>query len=311
MQDVVIVGAGVIGLSCAMRLQQAGLRVAVVAADEPELTTSWVAAAVWYPTHTDADPRVLRWARATYTAFTEQAAQGVPGITARPTRMLLRGSTATPWWASAVPDFALAPDVPAGYTGVWAFTVPAVEMSVYLPWQIQQVTAAGGTFVRRRVERWADVADLAPVTINATGLAARDLAGDPGVHPARGRIVVVSNPGLHTSIRDEDNPAGMTYIHPRPHDVVLGGTFEPHEWDLTPDEDESRAILARCTALVPELAQARVIAQVAGLRPVRADGVRLEPDPAQERLIHVYGHGGAGMTLSWGCADDVTALVSG
>jgi D-amino-acid oxidase len=131
------------------------------------------------------------------------------------------------------------------------------------------------------------------------------------VFPARGRIVVVSNPGLSTSVRDEDNPAGMTYVHPRERDIVLGGTFEPHAWDLTTDEDESRAIVERCTALVPELASARVIAPVAGLRPVREGGVRLERDPADpDRLVHVYGHGGAGMTLSWGCADEVAALCA-
>ena len=310
MYDVTVVGAGVIGLSCAIRLQEAGLRVAVVTADGPDRTTSWVAAAVWYPTHTAADPRVLRWARATYDTFTEQAGRGVPGVSLRPTRMRLRGSTATPWWAVATADFTLTPDVPPGCTGVWSFTVPAAEMPIYLNWQIQRVAAAGGTLIRRRLERLDDVADLAPVTVNATGLAARHLADDPGVHPARGRIVLVRNPGLTTSIRDEDHPDGMTYIHPRRQDVVLGGTFEPHQSDLAPDPDAERAILDRCTALEPALADAEVLGAAAGLRPVRDGGVRLEADPHNPSLIHAYGHGGAGMTLSWGCADEVTALVT-
>ena len=43
-----------------------------------------------------------------------------------------------------------------------------------------------------------------------------------------------------------------------------------------------------------------------GLRPVRPS-VRLE---AEGRVIHCYGHGGAGVTLSWGCADEVTQLVA-
>src|SRR4051794_34668946 len=109
MFDVVVAGAGVIGLSCAIRLQQAGARVAVVTADGPELTTSWIAAAVWYPTRTDGDPRVLGWAHRTFDELTEQAARGVPGVRMLPTRMLLRGSTATPWWAPAVRDFGLLP----------------------------------------------------------------------------------------------------------------------------------------------------------------------------------------------------------
>src|SRR5581483_3236749 len=49
MVDVVVVGAGIAGLTSAVRLQQAGASVAVVTADEPEHTVSAVAAAVWYP----------------------------------------------------------------------------------------------------------------------------------------------------------------------------------------------------------------------------------------------------------------------
>jgi len=314
MFDVVVVGAGVIGLSCAMRLQQSGARVAVVSPDGLEQTTSWVAAAVWYPTHTDADPQVLGWAGRTFDEFARQAAQGVPGVTMRATRMLLRRSTAPPWWTSVVPDFRCVPaaEIAAPYTGEWRFTVPAVAMGPYLTWQLQQITDAGGVLLTRRLDRLADVADLAPVTVNATGLAARRLAADDAVHPIRGRLMIMTNPGLSVSVRDEDNPAGLSYVHPRERDVVLGGTFEPGESDLTPDPDEGRAILARCTALVPELAAAQVITQLAGLRPGREGGVRLGLDPATGtgRLIHNYGHGGAGMTLSWGCADDVAALAA-
>jgi D-amino-acid oxidase len=208
MFDVVVVGAGVSGLSCAIRLQQAGARVAVVTADEPRDTVSSVAAAVWYPTRTAADPRVLHWAGLTFDELTDQAARGVPGVTMRTTRMLLRGSTATPWWASAVPDFRPAGPALPPYTGEWHFTVPAVEMSHYLDWLAQQVTDAGGVFLRRSLERLADAADLAPSIVNATGLGARTLAGDPAgscwsatrgwTSPCGTRT---TRPGARTSIR--------------------------------------------------------------------------------------------------------------
>lgn len=315
MNDVVVVGAGVIGLTCAVRLQRAGARVAVVTAEESARTVSRVAAAVWYPTHTDGDPRVLDWARRTFDEFTEQAARGTPGVVLRPTRMLLRtGVDSPPWWASAVPDFRAveAVGVPSGYAGEWRFTVPTVEMGPYLDWLVEQVTAAGGVLLRRRVARLVEVADLAPVVLNATGLAAGVLAADPAVHPARGQIVLVENPGLSTSVRDEENPAGITYVHPRRADVVLGGTFERGVWDTTPDEASARAIVARCVALVPELAGARVREQLVGLRPARHGGARVAVDPmglvGGRRLVHNYGHGGAGVTLSWGCADEVVEL---
>jgi D-amino-acid oxidase len=316
--DVVVVGGGVIGLTCALRLQSTGARVRVVTADEPASTVSSLAAAVWYPTRTAGGARVLGWARRTFDELVDQAARGVPGVVMRPSRMLLRRPpTATPWWAAAVPDFRAVrqADAPAPVAPEWAFTAPTVEMRPYLDWLVRRFTSAGGVLVHRRIERLADVAGLAPVVVNATGLAASTLAGDRDVYPARGRIVLVTNPGLRTSVRDEDNPAGRTYVHPRSRDVVLGGTFEPYETDTRPDVAAGRAIIERCTRLVPELAAARVIAQLVGLRPARHGGARVEADPdglpGGTQLIHNYGHGGAGVTLAWGCADDVAALAAG
>ncbi|MFB6393733.1 FAD-dependent oxidoreductase [Polymorphospora lycopeni] len=316
MTDVVIVGAGVVGLTSALRLQQAGARVLVLTADDPADTVSRVAAAVWYPTHTDGSARMLERAHRTFDEYADQAARGVPGVVMRPTRMLLRApAPADPWWAPATRDFTADRDVPAPYTGRWRFTVPGVEMGPYLEWLAERLVAGGGRLARRRLARLADVADLAPVVVNASGLGARTLAADPAVHPARGRIVVVANPGLHVSVRDEDDPAGITYVHPRSRDVVLGGTFEPDAYDTGPDDAASAAIVARCTALVPELAGAPVLARLAGLRPARHGGPRVEADPVGlpggVRLVHNYGHGGAGMTLAWGCADEVVSLVSG
>ena len=312
--DVVVLGAGVTGLTSAVRLAESGLRVLVLTADEPARTVSRVAAAVWYPTRTAEDPRVLRWARHTFDELMTQAGSGIPGTAPRPTRMLLRNPvTGAPWWSAAVPDFRrLGPAGP--YTDRWEFTVPSVEMGPYLEWLVERLTTAGAVLRQHRVSRLDEAAEFAPVVVNATGLSAGALAGDPRVHPIRGRIVLVANPGLVTSVRDEESPAGLTYVHPRSRDVVLGGTFEPGQSGLAPDESASRAILARAVALVPELAGAPVLDRLAGLRPGRHGGIRLEVDPVGlpggVRLIHNYGHGGAGVTLAWGCADEVAALVA-
>lgn len=305
--DVVVVGGGVVGLACAIRLLERGARVSVLAAAEPAATTSAVAAAVWYPTGTtDADPRVVGWARRGFDALAAHAAEGAPGVVMRDTRMVLRTATAQPWWAPAVPDLrTVGNPLPE-----WHFRVPTADMRLYLPWLEDRVRGGGGVIHRRRVASLAEVTG-APVIVNATGLAARELAGDPAVTPIRGRVVVVENPGITVSVRDEANPAGTTYVHPRAKDVVLGGTYEPGESDLTPDRAVSRAIVARCTALVPELAGARVLAETGGLRPGRVGGARLEAIERDDgvRVIHDYGHGGAGVTLAWGCADDVADLA--
>ncbi|WP_405558677.1 FAD-binding oxidoreductase [Streptomyces canus] len=314
--DAVVVGAGIIGLTTALRLQQTGVRVAVVAAEPSIVTTSSVAAAVWYPTSTRFEARVLGWATDTYDEFARQAANGVPGVVMRPTRMLLRDPAHdVPWWAAALPGLrALRRDeVQAPFTGGWAFTVPSVEMSRYLPWLQQSLCSAGGTLIHRRIDALEQAGVWAPAVVNASGLGARALCGDTEVRPVRGQLVLVANPGLHTSVRDADNTDGYTYIHPRSTDIVLGGTFEIGEWDTTPSPVTAAAILRRCTELLPELAGVPVLGHRVGLRPFRDGGVRLEADPDPHgqvrRLVHNYGHGGAGVTLAWGCADAATALV--
>jgi D-amino-acid oxidase len=287
--DVIVVGGGIIGLTAAVRLGAAGADVQVWSPVDPLDTVSAVAAAVWYPAHTDYDPRVLRWARDSYDEFLRQAAAGVPGVLLRPTRNL-GAATEMPWWA------------PAGASlvdGEVRFAAPLAEMADYLPWLAAQVR-----LVRRRVDRLDEAFAQAPVVVNATGLAARELAGDPAVHPARGQIVLVANPGLQTSVRTEG-----TYVHPRRRDVVLGGTYQEDDWNITVDPATREAILLGCRALVPALAGVPVVGERVGLRPARRGGPRVEAVPAAGgTIVHAYGHGGAGMTLSWGCADEIVRL---
>ncbi|WP_434740961.1 FAD-dependent oxidoreductase [Micromonospora sp. SH-82] len=315
--DVVVVGAGVIGLTTALRVQERGARVTVLTADDADRIVSTVAAAVWYPSHTDEDPRVLRWARTTYAVLAGQAADGVAGVVQRPTRMLVRDRfPRPPWWAEAVGDLVVHPADPP-YSAQLRFTAPTVEMVPYLAWLHDRVVAGGGRVLRHRVAHLAEAftpPGSAPVdtVVNATGLAAGHLAADPAVHPVRGHVVLVANPGLTTSVRDEQDPAGITYVHPRRHDVVLGGTFDPRRSDTDPDPATARAIRDRCVALVPRLADAPVLGERIGLRPARHGGPRVEAEQADgtgRRLIHSYGHGGAGVTLAWGCADEVARLA--
>jgi D-amino-acid oxidase len=190
--------------------------------------------------------------------------------------------------------------------------VPLAEMPSYLPWLLHRFQATGGRVEHRRLGSLAELADQAPVLVNCSGLGARRLVGDLSVVPVRGQIVRVSNPGLSLSVRDEEHPGGRAYVHPRARDCILGGTLEEGSWDERPDPATARAILRRCRDLVPELVHARVLEHVVGLRPARPT-VRLELDESSrggQRVIHNYGHGGSGITLSWGCAEDVAALAT-
>ena len=97
---------------------------------------------------------------------------------------------------------------------------------------------------------------------------------------------------------------------PRADDAILGGVAEEGREDLAPDDATSEGILARCARLEPRVLELERLEVKVGLRPGRPE-VRLEAEvPAPGKLlVHDYGHGGAGVTLSWGCAEEVVALV--
>jgi D-amino-acid oxidase len=120
-------------------------------------------------------------------------------------------------------------------------------------------------------------------------------------------VLVVEQFGLSEWWLAEEGPdgEGPTYVVPRTDDVVLGGTDDDGDWSRTPSPEVADDILRRAIALVPDVAKARVLRHKVGLRPARPE-VRLE---RVGDVIHCYGHGGAGVTLSWGCADEVLGLA--
>jgi D-amino-acid oxidase len=310
---VAVLGAGISGLTTAARLLEAGCRVRVVADAAIESSTSYLAAAVWFPTHVGPADRVSDWGIRTYDVFAEQAARGIPGVVMRESLALYREPPETPDWADAVRGVraATAAELPHGYQYGLRFVVPLVEMPLYLPWLAERVRADGAEMHRRRIHSLQELAeDGVDAIVNCSGLAARELVGDESIYPVRGQIVRVTNPGLTMSVRDEKHPAGRAYVHPRAHDCILGGTLE-HSWDTRVDLETAESILRRCRDIAPALAEAAVIEHVVGLRPARPV-VRLEEGAVEDqgpRILHNYGHGGAGITISWGCADEVASLL--
>ena len=304
MARVTVVGAGVVGLTCAVRLLDEGHRVDVLARDLPLETTSAVAAAIWY--HYRAFPldRVLAWSARTYEVFVGLADVAGAGVTLRPGVEVFATRQDDPWWRSAVPHLDhVAP--PAGYGDAWRFVAPVVEMPVYLAWLAARVEELGGTITRLNLAALPVGPD---VVVNAAGIGARLLASDLSVEPVRGQVVYVSQVGLEQWFLESASPP--TYVVPRSHDIVIGGSDEEGEWSRTPSPDIAAAILARARRLVPELASARVLRHRVGLRPARPS-VRVERVASGgSSVVHCYGHGGAGVTLSWGTADEVAELVS-
>jgi D-amino-acid oxidase len=145
------------------------------------------------------------------------------------------------------------------------------------------------------------------------GLGARELVGDESVVPVRGRVVIVRRPpGLGDRLFGWVEGQRLSYIIPRRDGVLLGGTYEPGETSLTSDPSAAAEIQRRCAEVEPSLAAAEVLAERVGLRPVRpAVRLELEERPGGRAVVHNYGHGGSGYSLSWGCAEEVAELARG
>lgn len=307
---VLVVGAGVIGLTVGVRLAEAGYDVNVLARELPEESTSAVAAALWYPYRIDPIDAVLPWSIASWQQFEHIASDPDSGVVWRRGTELLHHRSPDPWWIAAVPGLERIDAAPSPYKDGWTFTAPVIEMPIYLGWLRNRFERADGIITRMALRHLPEPVrsrDHQTVVVNCSGIGARALSGDLSVTPVRGQVVRVAQFGLDEWTLDATGP---TYVIPRSHDVVVGGTDAEGMWEPRPDPQIAQEILARASLLVPELSRAEVLAHRVGLRPARPT-VRLEAETTSSggTVVHCYGHGGAGVTTSWGCADDVLALV--
>lgn len=306
MAEVRVIGAGVIGLSCAVRLLEAGHTVTVLTEKDPQETTSRVAGALWYPYLAAPVDRVTAWGVQTLQELVRLAgAEPEAGVHLVDGTEVGVGDLPDPAWAGHVQDFRRVAGRSGEPGGGWAFTAPLADMSVYLGWLVRRVEGLGGTIERRRLQALPD--DGMP-TVLAAGLGARELLPDPSMSTARGQILLLRQFGLTRWALDQTGQDPV-YVFPRETDIVVGGTSDPGDTRIAPVPAIGAALLDRAVKLVPELAGAQVREHRVGLRPVRP-AVRLEAETiGSTPVVHCYGHGGAGVTLSWGCADEVAALL--
>ncbi len=307
----VILGGGVSGLSCGVRLLEAGHTVELWARELSPHTTSDVAAAVWYPYRAFPQERVSAWAARTFEELCVLAGQPETGVRRVLGLELLRAPAPDPWWKPCVSGFrrATPAELLPGYVEGFVFEAPVIEMPRYLPYLLARFRRLGGSVHQREVRSLDEAWAVAPLVINCTGLGSRGLVGDDTLFPVRGEVLRVAPLPVERFLLDEDEARGMSYIIPRAQDCILGGTAEEGNASLEPDPVQAEGILARAARLLPEGTRFQVLQHLVGLRPGRPS-VRLEVEQVgAHRVIHDYGHGGAGVTLSWGCAEEVTALV--
>lgn len=311
--NITIIGCGVMGLTCGIRLLEQGYSVQIWARDLPPHTTSNIAAAVWYPYKAYPEELVNHWGAVAYNVFQDLALEPGTGVRMTAGLEIFEYTIDDPSWRRNLSGYRRATqvDLPPGYVDGFVYEVPVIETPVYLNYLVRRFEEAGGTVRQVALDRLDPAFAQADTVVNCTGLGARELVGDKEMVPIRGQIVRVAAPNLRNFVLDDYGQRGVAYIVPRGDGVILGGTAEEGAEDTTIDINTAEAIIARCVALEPTLAGATVLEHKVGLRPGRAN-VRLAVEAWGDgkRLIHNYGHGGAGVTLSWGCAEAVVGLVA-
>jgi D-amino-acid oxidase len=324
-RNVAIIGAGVSGLTCGVVLAERGYRATIFAKETGQQTTSAAAGAIWFPYDAQPVERVVPGALRTFDVLVELARVPESGVSMIELHQFLRrGEIEIPDWAIPLGASGLSTLAtglrpvedraqPGGYSFKSGFSlrVPLMDTTIYLDYLANRFRTAGGEIRGNiRIEKFEDVDRKFDLVINCAGIGARELVRDFDLEPHRGQVAIVTKiEGLSCAIVCDDAP--LMYAIPRTNDCVFGGTNEVSD-NLAPDPATTPRIVAESSRVL-NIDQPRVLAERVGLRPFRKSGVRLERDRLRDgrTVIHNYGHGGSGFTLSWGCAREVLDRARG
>lgn len=325
--EIVVVGCGVIGLTVAIILQENGFNVKVISDRKTSDTTSNRATAIWFPYGVDFqnDTRIIEWGHRTYNTLDRLSKEKDTFVSFVKFVQLFKDQKEfqrkekrgfRKW--THIPRSYHHPvhNLPVHYEYGYEIEVPLMDTQGYLSFLANKLKRD-----IKIVDKINHLAELSPHQkriVNCTGVRAGELVGDNKVYPSRGQVVVIkksqSIDRCYYHLKESHtNEPELTYIIPRDKDCILGGTAEKNNWCETPSTKVTHDIIERCKKLHPALNLLReedILDVKVGLRPGR-EKVRLEFESVSNRcgVIHNYGHGGAGFTLSWGCAEEVLKLA--
>jgi D-amino-acid oxidase len=323
-RNVAVIGAGVSGLTCGVVFAEHGVPTAIFAKETGQRTTSGAAAALWFPYDVEPAEKVILWALDTYKTLVNLSRDRHTGVSMIELRQYSRaGDIQIPDWAiplgaqPVIPSFpsVMSSEVETSLAGSsslfksgFSLRVPLMDTTIYLDYLANRFLAASGSIAANvNLQKLEELDAKFDLVINCAGIGARELAADKHLEPHRGQVAIVPRfEGLCCAIVCDDAP--LMYAIPRTSDCVFGGTNDVSSV-LAADPATTNRIVAECSRVL-KIEKPDVLAERVGLRPFRKSGVRLERERLSDgrTVVHNYGHGGSGFTLSWGCAQEVFAV---
>lgn len=345
--NILVVGAGIIGLTTAVRLRETGHNVTVLAQETPSTIfdrshTPWVSdplgtytssgsGGFWMPLFLEGT-QIDEWATKTYKTLRSHTDDDV-GVTAMDALYLhAREEPVLPWYADLTNMVVVTPQedkrVPTEYKCARKFDTVVVQMDKYLLHLQRWLTELDVPFCLTREytnPSQASLWDMEQVTefakgiahdtiiVNCAGIGARFLA-DEDMIPGRGVILRVKRPPEINYVITEDPVDGfqsrnglLAYAIPRGEELSLGGTIFEGDWRENATDEDVEAVRYRAEQLLPVQGMPET-GRWSGLRPLRLNG-QARVAQESENVISNYGHGGSGVTTCWGCAETVVGLV--
>jgi glycine/D-amino acid oxidase-like deaminating enzyme len=246
---VAVFGSGVMGLSTARLVQEAGFPVTIYTAALPPDTTSNIAGGQFHPYAVFRDDEVTPEFRAQFLRALDYSWRRFQilvgddyGVRWLPTYVETDSPEAKLLETFPPVNRMLRPaEHPFALQSVLRYDTMYVEMGRYLAQLIRDVELAGGKIAVRKFASPGEIATLdEELVINCTGLGSRDLFGDQELRPARGQLAILE-PQPEVRYAFTGSPG---YMFPRADGILLGGTFELDQWDATPDPATIRRIIA-------------------------------------------------------------------
>ncbi|WP_370104556.1 FAD-dependent oxidoreductase [Streptacidiphilus sp. BW17] len=308
---VTVLGAGMTGLTVAVTLAERGHPVVLKSAEASHESSSWNAAALWRPARRCPDWNYLRRALATHDRLMRLESEVSSGVRLQNLNEVCAEPSDVPWWISATLDRPFAPSSTALAGGARAHMVkvPVADSAHYLNRLEQRFLEMGGKLKRGLATSLAAETRVARSVVNCTGFGSSRLVTDPYLSLTRFVVVRCAKPrqAIGCWVEETDGRPSV-HIVERDRDLLLYGPGIPGLVSTVVPPSHITDTVRRCSALVPEIQGARVLDATFALLPERPCP-RVERDPLLPAVIHNYGHGSAGFTLSWGCASEVARLV--